>query len=197
MVQTAEYVSYGKPKIDGGIKVAPVGTKLPTSEKEALASEFKSLGYVSEDGLTNNKSTDTDDIQAWGGDTVLTLYQGSTDEFTYTLIETMNVDVLKFVYGEENVTGTLETGIKVSVDSQPRPMKSFVVDMILKGGVLKRLVIPKGEVIQDSETSYIDNDASGFGITVKCNPDEKGKTHYEYIGNGSGSTTTTTRSTGA
>lgn len=184
MAQKSEYVSYGKPKIEGGIKVAPIGTELPTTAEGSLDASFKSLGYVSEDGLTNNQSRDTDDIRAWGGDTVLTLYTGSTDEYSFTLIESINADVLKFVYGDDNVTGTTETGLSVKVNSQPREMKVFVIDTILKGGYIKRMVIPKGEVIQDGEISYTDGDATGFPITVKCNPDESGYTQYQYIKKG-------------
>ena len=191
MAQRSEYVSYGKPKIEGGIKVAPLGTQLPTTADGALNASFKSLGYVSEDGLTNNSTKDTDEIRAWGGDTVLTLYTGSTDEFSFTLIESINADVLKFVYGDDNVTGTPEAGMTVKVNAQPREMKAFVIDTVLKGGYIKRMVIPKGEVIQDGEIAYTDGDATGFPITVKCNPDEDGNTHYQYIKKGAASTSTT------
>lgn len=188
MAQRAEYVSYGKPKIEGGINVAAIGTALPKTADETLATAFKSLGYVSEDGLTNNSSRDTDEIRAWGGDTVLTLYTGSSDEFSFTLIESINADVLKFVYGDENVSGTVDAGLTVKVNSRPREMKVFVIDTILKGGFIKRMVIPKGEIIQDGEIAYTDGDATGFPITVKCNPDEDGYTHYQYIKKGTKST---------
>ncbi len=196
MAQRAEHVTYGKPKIDGGIKVAPLGTTLPTTADGALNQAFKSLGYVSEDGLTNNSTRDTDEIRAWGGDTVLTLYTGSSDEFSFTLIESINEDVLKFVYGDDNVTGNPEAGMTVKVNAQPREMKVFVIDTVLKGGYIKRMVIPKGEVIQDGEIAYTDGDATGFPITVKCNPDEDGYTHYQYIKKGSTTPTTNTGGTG-
>lgn len=192
MAQIAENVSWGKPPIEGGIKVAPLGTKLPTAPDEALNAAFKSLGYVSEDGVVNTQSRDTDSIKAWGGDEVLLLYTGSTDEYAFTLIESMNVEVLKLIYGEENVTGTPETGLTVKVDSQPRPMRSFVIDTVQKDRTIKRMVIPKGEVIQDGDISYTDNDAIGFPVRIKCNKDEDGYSQYMYSKKGSTTTTSST-----
>ena len=113
MTQNAQNVTYGKPKVEGAIWTAPLGTKLPVNAVEKLDIAFKSLGYVSEDGLKNENTIESEAIKAWGGDTVLVIQNEKTDTFTYKLIELLNVDVLKEVYGEDNVTGTLETGITI------------------------------------------------------------------------------------
>ena len=181
----AALVTNGKPKIGGAVFVAPVGTTLPTDATTALATAFKELGYCSEDGLTNSNAPDTDTINAWGGDPVLNTQSARPDTFNLTLLEILNVDVLKTVYGEDNVTGDLETGIALKVSSSDQQIPHvFVVDMVLKGGVAKRIVVPSATLTDLDDITYDDSDASGYGCTFSCTPDSDGYTHYEYIKGG-------------
>lgn len=181
MANNAGNVSAGKPKISGAVFRAVKGTTAPTDATSALPEAFKALGYCSEDGLVNSNSPSVTNIKAWGGNVVLPIQEDREDTFQLTLIESLNVEVLKAVYGSEKVTGTLTSGITVDVGTDQPEEGVWVVDMIMRDGALKRIVIPHGTITELEDISYTDTDAVGYGITITATPDDGGDTHHEYI----------------
>lgn len=177
----AANVSVGKPKVGGAVYRAPLGTALPTDAKTQLDVAFKDMGYCSDDGVENENKISSEDIKAWGGATVATPLKEKTDNFKLTLIEALNVDVLKAIYGDENVTGTIEAGIKIGVGIKDNDDASWVIDMIMTGSVLKRMVIPSAKISDMEKITYKDNDAISYGLTLSAHPDSSENTHYEYI----------------
>lgn len=180
MPNNASNVTTGKPKVGGAIFVAPFGTALPTSPSDTLNSAFKCLGYVSEDGVSNDNSPSSEQIKAWGGTVVLSTQTERPDSFGFKLIEARNIYVLKTVYGSNNVTES-SGAITVKSTADELPDQSWVIDEILSDGSAKRIVIPRGRVSEIETITYADNDAVGYGITVTDTPDSNGAYHYEYI----------------
>ena len=172
-------VTAGKPNISGAIYYAPLGTTLPESTSDSVSS-FTELGYASEDGVTNTNSPDTEVLRAWGGDAVLTVQNSKDDTFKLKLIEALNEDVLKAVYGSTNVSSTTE-GFKVEATSDEAEANSWVIDMVMRDNTAKRIVIPNAKVTEVGDIVYADNEAVGYELTLTCMPDEDGVNHYEYF----------------
>lgn len=177
----AQNVSVAKPKVGGAIFVAPLGTELPTDATTALDVAFENVGYISEDGVVNTNSPDTDTIKEWGGASVGKIDNGKDDTWQFTMIEALNLAALKLVYGPDNVSGTLKEGITIKANSNEQPDVSLVIDMILKGGALKRVVLPSAGVSEVGEVTYAATSAIGYQTTLLATPDAEGNTHYEYI----------------
>lgn len=173
-------VTTGKPKIGGAIFRAPAGSTLPVGAKAELADAYANLGYVSEDGVTNSNSMETGEIRAWGGDVVDVYQENKSDTYQFTLIEVLRVDVLKAVYGDDNVSGDLDSGITIKANSAEQDENVYVIDTIARGA-LRRIVIPNGKLTEVGDVNYTDTDAVGYEMTITALPDGDGNTHYEYI----------------
>lgn len=180
MANVSTNVTAGKPAINGAIFVAPIGTTLPTDATTTLNADFKCLGYCSTDGVVNTNSRESSAIGAWGGDNPLTLEGQATDTFNFKLLEVLNLDVLKFVYGSDNVSGTLAAGLTVKVNNKEHADHCIVIDMSLRAGVMKRIVLPISKISSLADIVYKDDEATKYDVTVSCAQDATGQSHYEY-----------------
>lgn len=188
MGNTATYVSTGKPTATGAVYVAPIGTALPSTADEDLSvnSAYTCLGYVSEDGLENANDLEVSEIKAWGGSIVYRSLNGLNDTFGLKLIESLNIDVLKAVYGDSNVTVDGSGNVTVDVKAENPQEKVWVFDMALRGGKPKKIVVPDGAITARDAITYNDSDAIAYGITVSAYPDNNGSTHFELLSEGEG-----------
>lgn len=184
MANSTANVSVGKPATGGAVWRAAAGTTLPTDATTALDAAFKCLGYISDDGVTNENSPESDDVKAWGGDTVQTIQTEKTDTFSFTMIEALNVEVLKAVYGSANVSGTLAEGLTVRANSTEAEEGVWVI-MTRRNNVTHRIVIPNGKISEIGEITYKDDEVVGFNVTLTALPGSDGDTHKEYFQNAS------------
>lgn len=174
-------VSTGKPSVAGGIWIAAAGTTPPSDAVTALGADYTALGYVSEDGLTNSNSPESDTGKAWGGDIVITYQTEKPDTFSFTLIGSKDKDVLKAVYGDSNVTGTLSTGITIKANATEAEDHVWVFEVVMRDNTYKRIVVPSGKVTEVGDISYTDDAIVGYELTIQAFPDSNSNTHYEYV----------------
>lgn len=175
-------VTPGKPRVTGAIFRASAGTPVPTDATSQLDPAFKELGYVNDQGVRNANTAEKTKVYAWGGNAVMDSTTQKPDDWIFTLIEALNPEVLKTVYGDANVIVS-DDGKTISVMATAEDLAEFilVIDMALTNNALKRIVIPKGVLSNVAEIAYVDNQPIGYNITVSAYYDASGKSHYEYI----------------
>lgn len=168
MAHNADLVNAFSPKASGGIRVAPKGTPLPTDASTELDPAFVSLGYVSEDGVSREYSVDKEKIAAWGGNTVKQLTTSTEVNLSFSLIETSNLEALKFVYGNDAVnTEASEGEYVVDLGTAEAPEVVLVIDMYDKSaGNQARILVERAQVSELGEVSYQHGEISALETTV-------------------------------
>jgi len=182
-------VAAGKPMATGGVLVAPLGTVLPTDATTALAEAAVGLGYISEDGLTDSGERSSDKRRAWGGDIVLVSQTEFSQTYQFTLIESKNGDVLKVVYGDDNVTVTEATATHgtrhaVAVNGEELPHKVFIFEINMGKGAKRRIVVPNAQVTEVGERTYVDGTEVSYPVTIEAFEDASGNNAYQYDDDG-------------
>lgn len=180
MALDASNVSFGKPKAVGGVWIAPAGTTLPTDGSTTLAAAYTNMGYISEDGYVISTETDIQEVTAWGGDVVLTAQSSFKETHTVNFIET-NINTLKAIYGASNVTQSGNT-ITVNSTSKELPECVLVVELLLTGGRIRRVVVPHAKIADRSmEITFSDTAAIAYPAKFSAAPDSSGNYHIEYV----------------
>lgn len=180
MALDATYVA--KPiSVTGGIKVAPLGTVTPTDPTSVLNVAFKELGYVTEDGLKLSHDASDDKIKVWGGVTIRTIRSDYSATITGTLVSTLDIDVLKNVFGDSLVTQ--KSGfIAIKHASNIAPEKVYIIETKdASNGGRKRYVIPKGQITVSGDVNLSHKEITGFEVTIEALADKDSVCYYEYV----------------
>lgn len=177
----ANNVTAAKPKVGGAVyRADSANPTFPENATDELTG-FTSLGYISDDGITNSNSPSTTLIKAFGGDNVLSSQTDKPDTWKFKLIEVLDPNVLKAVYGDDNVDGTLADGLTVTANTKQLPERGMVLELILRDDAACRIVIPRAQIQSIGDVVFKDGEAVGYEVTYLAIPDSKGNTHYMFI----------------
>lgn len=179
-------ITSSNPGRNGVMFRGPIGAELPTDALSELDELFIDQGIVGEDGVSQAITRDTEDVKAYGGDIVYTLQTDFGEEFTVVLYESRNVETLKTVFGEDNVTEDSEGNITVRHNKSKLPRCSFIFDHEIDQGV-KRQVMAIGQVVSVGDIVNVHSDIVKYELTIKAFPDTDGNVLTEYIAADDGS----------
>jgi hypothetical protein len=166
------YVPAG-PKAKGIFYRAELGSTLPADAVTALdTAVFKDQGGVSDAGVTNSQARDVSKIKDFDGETIATPQTDYSETFQVELVESTNLETLKTVYGDGNVTFTPATATKgaqivVRHNADILPNSVFVVDTV-QGKGSRRQVIPNGKVTSVGDVVQVSSDIVKYSLTIEC-----------------------------
>lgn len=186
----ASNVGIAKGREGGYACVAPAGTdpaalidmtKTLAELCKAPSAVLKSLGYISEDGVTITTDTDTDDKTDWSGVTIVSPMTSYAESIKVTFLEARDT-VLKTVYGDVNVS--TESGTTtVRHNKNFTGSHLFIFDAVVSDTKVKRVVIPNGVIAERDDMEMNNSDLAGYAPTIKCLPSDffEGDCIREYI----------------
>lgn len=169
--------------VSGGIYAGETDATLPANASDSITGgDLDKLGFLSDDGYSLTRDRSTDDIRRWGGQIFRSVQTEFSETLTFTFLEGDKLEVLKEVFGPNNVTGDAESGISIKHNEETLPSRAFVFDM-KDGDKRRRLVVPNGQITETEDVTYSHSDVVRYGVTVTCYPDDDGNCAYEYLTN--------------
>lgn len=190
MAVDAKQIFIGLPdqSTTGAILTAAVGTTLPTSAVDTLNVAFKDSGYVTEDGVNVSPTWNTNKLHDWSGANVRTMLDSFEGQVSFSLMELLDEQSAKQVFGASNVTKTAANSVHgeqlaITMGSTLPDELSWVFKM--KDGNAKALiVIPRGQVSAVDTLAFNRNNSANLPVTLDCLADSSGKSIYIYTDDG-------------
>lgn len=146
---------------------APEGTTAPTNLSADWAAGWEALGLLSQDGLTESRSESQTDHWAWGNTLVRSTRRQHKRTFQVTALEdNLTVFELANPGSTSDTTGGVTTR---TVVAPGKDIRAFGMEFI-DGDVMKRRVIPKGEVTAVGDVVYSDNAIAMTPLTITAYP---------------------------
>lgn len=176
---STDNVSSTKGVRGGYIFVAPVGTALPTDYSTALASAYKCLGFISEDGYVETVDSDSEDLVDMNGDLMDSPQTSRVESAQLTLAE-IKAMTLKLMYGDDNVTDKAGV-ITVKHNGNSNGTWVVVLDLLLKNNRKWRKVVPLFQCSELDDLTLAVGELAARALTAKYLTDESGNTCYDYI----------------
>lgn len=166
--------------ISGGIYAGDTTADLPEDAEIEIGDTLDRLGFLSDEGYSLTRDRSTDEIRRWGGQIFRTVQTEFSETLSFEFLEGDKIEVLREVFGPDNVSGTAETGITIKHNEETLPSRAFVFDM-KDGDKRRRLVVPNGQITATEDVTYSHSDAVRYGVTVTCYPNDDGDCAYEYL----------------
>lgn len=150
----------------GAVFYAPKGTPLPETWDEELNAAFQPVGILSEDGLTEGLSVDTNKIKGWPGGMTVRVTNTSTEKtIGFTMLENSPL-AAKLYWGADDpvVAGT---GARIDIPSAIGVVEGTFVLEKHDGDTVERRCLELGQVSERGDQEANSEDAAGKEVTLE------------------------------
>jgi hypothetical protein len=140
----------------GDIYVAPVGSTLPVDPEDALSASYVKLGYTNEDGLTLHRTPQVEEFMAWQSRSPVRRELVGQEIMLSFALEQWNSRNVTFAFGGGEVVD-LGGGVHRYnfVDDDDQLEENTLVADFRDGDKHYRIVFPRGNVTEDTETNLV------------------------------------------
>lgn len=150
---------------------APAGTAIPEDPTAALPVAWKSVGYVTQDGITFTPDKSTTDLKDWANKARRTIMTDHNETVQAPIMETTE-ETMKVIFGSENVTvtdATTTAGKKISVNlsSSSLPEPEAFLFVMKDGDTVAMLGCSKGQITELGDITMAPSDAITWNATIK------------------------------
>ncbi|MEH0417792.1 phage tail tube protein [Streptomyces sp. B21-083] len=159
---------------------APLGTTSPGDPAVQPLSPWLPLGAVSEDGLTQGFSEDSQSFTPWGFTSpIRTTITSSLRTFKLTVWETGRTTVQSLQYRIPVVDLAPVSGLTTFAETaSPTPDRRSFWFAVFDGDFQRGFFVPEGEITERSDVAHKQDSVAGYEWTITAYPDESGNTVY-------------------
>lgn len=168
MANDADNVRVG---LNGSVYIAPKGTTAPTDLDTAWGAGWVDLGYLSDDGVSMEYSTDSEDINAWQSLSPVRKVLTSVDmTLGFTAIE-LKTATMTLYFPSATMSDVSGTVHQLSIPAAPSPDERAIGLEWIDGDIKNRLIISRGEVTERGAITIGRSAAVGLEMTVSAYAD--------------------------
>lgn len=160
--------------VTGALRTAPKGSTAPTG-MEAYETPWVDLGWISDEGITENRETDTTPFTPWQSNSPIRVATTSEVISWETVLWSNSFDTISLYFKTlaEDMEETDGVVSFVDGDIKDRDMRAFGIDVI-DGPYARRALIPNGEVTERQGLVYRKDELIGLGVTITAYPGAEG-----------------------
>lgn len=167
--------------VDGLVAVTDAGVTAtaPIDASSALDTDFKQIGALTEDGITESTSQDVTDIYIWQNAALGRRIRGQfTRTYSFAAAET-NLQVAGVHWAGSTITQTAE-GLSIAEKPPASDVRQWVLHGI-DGDRAQRVYIPRGEVTERGDVVWSSGAITVYEWVLTAYVDEAGFVSYRFM----------------